>query len=130
MTPPQPIQYLTMQFNKSGTERNWKTFKATFKVGLDSVLSMFGKSEGWDSTEAKNKQMLPSTGVISKLHELANVIPNWFTGHSLLKPRWPVENKVHFCLLSNNLQLITLDKKSTVNTNKGEKRGSQHQRKQ
>lgn len=58
---------------------NWKTFKATFKVVLHSVLSMFEKSEGWDSTEAENKQILPSTGVMSELHNLANVIPNWFT---------------------------------------------------
>lgn len=79
MTPPEPIHYWTMQFNKICTERNWKTFKATFKVVLHSVLSMFEKSEGLDSTEAENKQMLPSTGVISELHDLANVIPNWFT---------------------------------------------------
>lgn len=79
MTAAQSNSFLTMQFNKSCTERNWKTFKTTFKVVLHSVLNMFEKSEGLDSTEAENKQMLPSTGGISELHNLANVIPNWFT---------------------------------------------------
>lgn len=76
MIPLEPIHFLTMQFNKSCTERNWKTFKATFKVVLRSVLSTVEKSEGLDSTEAENGQMLPSTGVIIELHNLANVIPN------------------------------------------------------
>lgn len=77
MTPPKTMHYLPTQFNKSCTERNWKTFKATFKVVLHSVLSMFEKSEGWDSTEAENMQMLPSTGVMSELHDFDNVIPNF-----------------------------------------------------